>query len=299
VLYDAYARAGAESQVCEKALNSSGILHHSSTASHARDMLEILHQLGEEKLKYWGFSYGTVLGGTIAGLYPDKIDRLVSDGNVDYKEWYHAVHINFIRDADKIMNAFYDLCHRAGPDECALYEPSPSAIRERVEGLLEKLRKYPVLVPAGDDGPEVPELVTYSKVKKYISTTLYRPHYFFKPFAEVALALEKGDGRPFYDHLLAGSPPFSSLCAAETVPPTVPLTGLDEGTEDAFPGIMCADGDGSNHTVENFEDYARRLREISTSAGATNVLFRIACVGRTIRPKWRFAGESSSFRSWP
>lgn len=50
------------------------------SASIARDMLEILDKTGNEKLRYWGFSYGTVLGGVFAGLYPERVERLVSDG---------------------------------------------------------------------------------------------------------------------------------------------------------------------------------------------------------------------------
>lgn len=62
------------------AMAHTGIMSHLSTASIARDMLEILDKTGHAKLRYWGFSYGTVLGGVFAGLYPDRVERLVSDG---------------------------------------------------------------------------------------------------------------------------------------------------------------------------------------------------------------------------
>jgi len=81
VVYDVYARAVAFSQTCEAHMaDKSNILRHVGTATHARDMLEIVNKLGYEKLKYWGFSYGTLLGGVFAAMYPDKVERLVSDG---------------------------------------------------------------------------------------------------------------------------------------------------------------------------------------------------------------------------
>lgn len=77
---DVYMRAMAFSSVCEESMRESHLLEHIGTASHARDMLEILNRTGYDKLRYWGFSYGTALGGYFASMYPDKVERLVSDG---------------------------------------------------------------------------------------------------------------------------------------------------------------------------------------------------------------------------
>ena len=51
-----------------------------STPNVAGDMLHIVKKLGEEKLKYWRFSYGTFLGLTFASNWPGKIERMVLDG---------------------------------------------------------------------------------------------------------------------------------------------------------------------------------------------------------------------------
>ena len=80
VIYDRFTRATAESASC--IANSPEIIKHVSTTSVARDMLEMVEKTGEKKLKYWGTSYGTMLGGMFAALYPDKVDRLVSDGEL-------------------------------------------------------------------------------------------------------------------------------------------------------------------------------------------------------------------------
>jgi hypothetical protein len=77
---DAFVRAAAYSDVCQGAMESSRLLSHIGTPSHARDLLELLHLTGYEKLRFWGFSYGTILGGYFAAMYPSRVERLVSDG---------------------------------------------------------------------------------------------------------------------------------------------------------------------------------------------------------------------------
>jgi pimeloyl-ACP methyl ester carboxylesterase len=81
-LYDAYAYASAFSQQCALMMGSDehSIGRFVSTPNVARDMLHIVEKLGDEKLKYWGFSYGTYLGLTFASLWPEKIERMVLDG---------------------------------------------------------------------------------------------------------------------------------------------------------------------------------------------------------------------------
>ena len=82
LIYDHYARQMAYSGACEAAMNETGIMRHLGSASIARDMLEILDKTGHEQLRYWGFSYGTILGGVFAGLFPERVERLVSDGKI-------------------------------------------------------------------------------------------------------------------------------------------------------------------------------------------------------------------------
>ncbi len=62
---------------------SAKLLRHVSTVEAARDMDLVRAALGDEKLTYVGASYGTFLGATYAGLYPDRVGRLVLDGAMD------------------------------------------------------------------------------------------------------------------------------------------------------------------------------------------------------------------------
>ena len=63
--------------------NSGEILPYISTAASARDMNSIRLALGEEKITYLGFSYGSELGATWTTLFPDTVRAAVLDGAVD------------------------------------------------------------------------------------------------------------------------------------------------------------------------------------------------------------------------
>jgi pimeloyl-ACP methyl ester carboxylesterase len=63
--------------------HTGALLQFVDTVSAARDLDLLRAVLGDAKLNYLGFSYGTFLGATYADLYPEKTGHLVLDGAVD------------------------------------------------------------------------------------------------------------------------------------------------------------------------------------------------------------------------
>ncbi|WP_405055724.1 alpha/beta hydrolase [Kribbella sp. NBC_01505] len=69
------------------------LLPHLGTDNVARDMDRIRGALGEQKLNYVGFSYGTYLGSVYTALFPQRVGRMILDGNIDPTPadvWYQS-----------------------------------------------------------------------------------------------------------------------------------------------------------------------------------------------------------------
>ncbi len=62
---------------------SLGVLQHVSTFDTARDLDRLRAALGDAKLTYLGFSYGTFIGEVYAKLFPSHVRALVLDGAID------------------------------------------------------------------------------------------------------------------------------------------------------------------------------------------------------------------------
>ena len=80
-LTDAFALADEVGKDCADKYGSA--LGSFNTVATARDMDRIRQALGDEKLTYLGYSYGTTLGSTYAELFPEHVRALVLDGAVD------------------------------------------------------------------------------------------------------------------------------------------------------------------------------------------------------------------------
>ncbi|MFD7031620.1 alpha/beta hydrolase [Streptomyces sp. NPDC059917] len=70
--------------VADKCRRTAGaVLPYLTTRDTARDMDAIRAALGERKISYLGYSYGTYLGAVYTQLFPHRTDRFVLDSGVD------------------------------------------------------------------------------------------------------------------------------------------------------------------------------------------------------------------------
>jgi pimeloyl-ACP methyl ester carboxylesterase len=63
--------------------NTGDLLAHIDTVSVAHDMDMMRAVLGDDKLNYLGYSFGTYIGTIYANLFPDKVGKMVLDGAVE------------------------------------------------------------------------------------------------------------------------------------------------------------------------------------------------------------------------
>ena len=132
------------------------LLRHVSTVEAARDMDIVRAVLGDEKLNYVGASYGTFLGATYAGLFPDRAGRLVLDGAMDPSLPARRLNLEQTAGFETAFRSFAKDCARQ-PD-CPLggKGTSPERVGENLKAFFAKLDKRPV--PTGDaDGRRLTE----------------------------------------------------------------------------------------------------------------------------------------------
>ncbi|MEU6516673.1 alpha/beta hydrolase [Streptomyces sp. NPDC046978] len=127
---------------------SADLLRHVSTVEVARDMDILRAVLGDQKLNYVGASYGTFLGATYAGLFPERVGRLVLDGAMDPS--LSALRLNEDQTAgfETAFQSFAKDCVRQ--TNCPLGGPGtpPAQVGDNLKAFFKKLDASPV--PTGD-----------------------------------------------------------------------------------------------------------------------------------------------------
>ncbi|ORY08207.1 TAP-like protein-domain-containing protein [Clohesyomyces aquaticus] len=308
-----HAYGSACKQVMEKE-DGSNIKQYMSTASVARDMLELAekhaeyvkshqsckHELQDStakeesvKLQYWGFSYGTYLGSTFASMFPDRVGRLVLDGVVNSDDYNESLGNGSLHDAEKVMDLFYSYCVNVGPEQCRLAKSTStvSDVKERVTTILNSLyhNPLPITTPSG------PEVFSYSDLKGLAFTSLYLPAYMFPFLADIFAAVESGSGNVLDMLANVFRPAHIYQCPLNSSAPALPI--LSDVPEIS---ILCSDGnDQSKENISAFESYWHELENTSPTSGSIWSILRMKCAAWKIRAVYRYTGAFGGETSHP
>jgi pimeloyl-ACP methyl ester carboxylesterase len=165
------------------------ILDHMSTANVARDLDLLRRAVGDAKLTYAGYSYGSYLGATYANLFPNKVRALVVDGVLDPVAWStgrgdqartlpFSTRLGSAKGAYQTLQEFLRLCDAGGPN-CAFAEGDPV---RRFDRLARRLLRAPVEFTDPASGEVI--LVTYAELIGTTLVVLYDP-FFWPEWAEI------------------------------------------------------------------------------------------------------------------
>ncbi|MBW1598012.1 alpha/beta hydrolase [Streptomyces sp. JJ38] len=159
------------------------LLGHVSTIEAARDMDVLRATLGDDKLTYLGYSYGTLLGATYAGLFPSRSGRLVLDGAIDPSLPAEELNRDQTAGFQTAFTAFAEDC--ADRSDCPLGSDAAQA-GDKLGALLSAIDEEPL--PTGEERELTESLATTGVI-----TAMYTKQYW--PRLRRALAdAQDGDG---------------------------------------------------------------------------------------------------------
>ncbi|MCH0564072.1 MULTISPECIES: alpha/beta hydrolase [unclassified Streptomyces] len=125
---------------CEK--NSEQILPHVRTTDAARDMDLMRQVLGDDKLYYFGISYGTELGGVYAHLFPGRVGRAVFDAVVDPTQTPEQGSLGQAKGFQLALDNFAEDC-TSQQEDCPVGD-TPQDVQDRIAKLLADLDSKPI-----------------------------------------------------------------------------------------------------------------------------------------------------------
>ncbi|MFE2042951.1 alpha/beta hydrolase [Streptomyces sp. NPDC059477] len=125
---------------CEK--NSKTILPHVRTTDAARDLDLMRQVLGDDKLYYFGISYGTELGGVYAHLFPQNVGRAVFDAVVDPTQNSEEGSLGQAKGFQLALDNFAENCV-SQLEDCPIGD-SAQDVKNRIAKLLKDLDRKPI-----------------------------------------------------------------------------------------------------------------------------------------------------------
>ncbi|MGX8908173.1 alpha/beta hydrolase [Streptomyces netropsis] len=246
-------RVGRYASGCEK--NSGKVLPHVGTQNTARDMDLMRQVLGDDKLHYFGISYGTELGGVYAHLFPKKVGRAVLDAVVDPSDDPVQGALGQAKGFQLALGNYMDACAETS-DNCPT--------EDQITDLLKRLDSDPV--PAGDTRELTESLATGG-----IAQALYSKD-FWDYLTDGIEDAENGDGKL----LLALGDSMNGRGE----------NGRYSSLQASLAAVNCADF-AQRYTAAEIEEKVPEFREASPVFGDFMAWSLTQCTGWPVKGAWR------------
>ena len=242
---------GAKSFADSCAARSGDILTHVGTIDAARDMDVLRRALGEEKISFAGFSYGTKLGATWATLFPTSVRAAVFDGAIDPILGYVDDLILQAEGFETSLNTFLDQCDA---NQCSFMQVDETA-RQAFDRIMLEIDNAPLI--CCPTRPPTNQGVAHMG----IGVTLYAS-YRWGELEDALSAASSGDGQPL---LML----FDDYFGRQN-------NGFIDNSIDAYIAITCADRD-EQLTPQDILGLESRLQNVAPRLGASWIQEMMIC----------------------
>ncbi|KAK8146938.1 hypothetical protein G3M48_002360 [Beauveria asiatica] len=276
-----WAAADNFAHACAKTQNETGALIN--TPFVARDLVSVATALGEEdKIRYWGFSYGTTLGATLISMFPEKIEGAILDGVQNPHEYMHGeAEYEGWSQTDQVFSGIFKHCLK-NADNCALSRRGKSVaeLEKSYWSLYEKLRYNPIPFPDGSG------ILNNHLLNGLTSSALYDSKKW--PLFTTAIDMLLGPKEDYDQGVIK-----KWLGLSEDNQDTQDQDTQDQDTQDEqVPhGIRCSDYIGRLSSLEAYMPIQERLYNISRILGPPSASLGMTCSQWKIEPKERYEGN--------
>jgi pimeloyl-ACP methyl ester carboxylesterase len=262
------------------------ILNHMATADVARDLDLLRRAVGDTKLSFVGYSYGSYIGQTYANMFPGHVRALVIDGVIDPIAWStgrgdeaktlpYATRLHSDQGAMATLDQFFVLCKKGGA-ACAFSAGDP---QRRFRTVARQLRRNPIPLPGGAS-------FTYADLINQTLGALYFPD----TWPGLADLLEVLDARP--------SSPAAATAIALNRKHLQAAYDTYPNFVESSPGVACSDSDNPTR----FSAWQRAARAADRKFGYFGrpwTWFSSSCLPWPGRDADRFTGPWDHYTANP
>lgn len=282
----------------EACLRKAGSLpEHVSTADNARDLDLLRQAAGEERISYYGTSYGTFLGATYINMFSSHVRATVLDGGVSPSAWVGNAGEDlslstFVRlgsdfGAAATVDAFMRACGEAPATDCAFSAGTAEATRLKWAELLARARAGKVVHEGGAAGE--------GAIVSYVMSSLY--------LVDPLPGFDRFPGyRAVAEFLQALWTESTSTAAATTAPAPAtdaPAAASTPGPYATSAGRQLAVICGESPNPDSAEASAAQAEASFQRAGLSPWPFGAACLGWSMRAAAPYTGPWNTPLSAP